>query len=114
MTWRRTQGGARFGWAVPDLDPDTNEVSEHGSFIWTGTGEVRGLGVLVTAGLPSGRIPERATLSLRYHPVRGTMHARVDGGAEVVCCTGLRNDLVPAVIMYRQGDACDVVVRGVF
>ncbi len=41
-----------------------------------------------------------ATISLRYHPAQGTMHIRVNGGAEHSCFTGLRNDIVPAVCIY--------------
>jgi hypothetical protein len=60
--------------------------------------------------LPGGTIRNGATLSLRYDPARGTMHARVNGGAEVLCCSGLPDDLVPAVCLQEQGEECAVVV----
>ena len=112
MTWRRTKGGT-FGWALPDLDPDTDlAYGTDGSFICA-NGSLYGLGIQTRQELPGGTsaIPLGAALSLRYHPAHGTMHARVNGGVEVLCFTDLRNDLVPAVKLYKEGASCAVVVR---
>ncbi len=64
--------------------------------------------------LPRGEIAEGSTLSLRYDPARGTMHARVDGGDEVLCFDQLDHDLVPAVSLREHGDACAVIVSQVY
>ncbi len=111
VTWRLNEGVHMcFGWALPDLDPNTEDAYfNHGSFI-DGTGYLFGLGTKVIQRLPSW-IHAGDTLSLRYDPARGTMHARVNGGAEVLCFTDLRNDLVPAVCLIGQGDSCAIVVR---
>jgi hypothetical protein len=36
-------------------------------------------------------------------------YARVNGGAEVLCFTDLRNDLVPAVCLYNNITTCKIV-----
>ncbi len=98
-----------FGWALPDLNPTTNAAfNTHGSFVYAYNGTVHGLGTKGST-LPGGDIPVRGNISLRYHPARGTMHARVNGGAEHACFTGLRDDLVPAVCFYDQNATCTIV-----
>ena len=112
VTWRRQKGGT-FGWALPDLDPDTGQAhATDGSFICA-NGTLYGSGTRARQELPGGTsaFSVGARLSLRYDPARGTMHARVNGGGEVLCFTGLRNDLVPAVKLYKEGASCAVVVR---
>jgi hypothetical protein len=103
VTWRHEAGGhTMYGWALPDLNPTTDRAFEtHGSFVYAVNGALWGLGTKGST-LPGGAIPVGATLSLRYDPARGTMHARVNGGAEHPCFTDLRNDLVPAVCLYNQ------------
>ncbi len=101
-----------FGWALPDLNPTTNRAFDtHGSFVYVSGGALWGLGTKVPSQLPGGTIAVGATVSLRYDPAQGTMHARVNGGAEVLCFTDLRNDLVPAVCLFDKGDSCAIVVR---
>ncbi len=109
VTWRHGAGThIMFGWALPDLNPTTNDAySNHGSFVYADNGYLYGLGHGST--VPGGRIAVGATLSLRYDPARGTMHARVNGGAEHLCFTSLRNDLVPAVCFYDQNATCAIV-----
>ena len=110
VTWRHAAGASTmFGWAVPDLNPTTdNAYSTHGSFVYAVTGNLFGLGTK-GSNLPGGTIPAGSTVSLRYDPARGTMHARVNGGAEHPCFTDLRNDLVPAVCLYNQNATCAIV-----
>ncbi len=118
VTWRRMGANTCSGWAVPDLDPTTLQAYfTQGSFI-DGIGHLYGVGTKVIMALPSGvvvlpggTVRNGATLSLRYDPARGTMHARVNGGAEVLCFTDLRSDLVPAVCLEDRGDSCAIVVR---
>ncbi len=112
VTWRLIKGdNSCFGWAVPDLDPNTRDTHHsHGSFI-NGSGDFFGLGTQVIGELPNGVFPSGGLLSLRYDPAQGTMHARVNGGAEVLSFTDLRNDLVPAVCLIFQGESCAIVVR---
>ncbi len=109
VTLRQIKGRVWFSWAVPDLDPNEFAIFSHGSFIDFVDGELMGLGTKAINKLPSGAIPDGGTLTLRYYPVRGTMHARVNGGAEVLCFTDLRNDLVPAVCLVNKGDSCAIV-----
>ena len=111
VTWRHAAGAnTLFGWALPDLNPTTNGAySNHGSFVHAYDGSLWGLGTQVISTLPGGAIPVGATVSLRYDPARGTMHARVNGGAEHPCFTGLRNDLVPAVCFLEQNATCAIV-----
>ncbi len=109
VTLRRIKFGFWFGWVVPDLNPDDLSIFAHGSFIDLTDGELKGLGTKAVRKLPSGGIPDGATLSLRYHPAQGTMHARVNGGAEVLCFTDLRNDLVPAVNLVVKGTSCAIM-----
>ena len=98
-----------FGWALPDLNLTTNGAyNTHGSFVYVSGGTLYGLGTKGST-LPGGAIPLGAAVSLRYDPTRGTMHARVNGGAEHPCFTGLRNDLVPAVCFYEQNATCAIV-----
>ncbi len=121
MTWHHTSGPLTcYGWAVPDLNPTTDSAyNTHGCFIDTYAGDLWGMGTMAVAELPEGYvppdgrsvIPEGATLSLRYHPTQGTMHARVNKGTERLCFTDLRNDLVPAVCLVGEGDSCSIVVR---
>ena len=110
VTWRHGAGvNTMFGWALPDLNPTTDRAFDtHGSFVYTSGGGLYGLGTKGST-LPGGDIPLGATVSLRYDPARGTMHARVNGGAEHPCFTGLRNDLVPAVCLYNQNATCAIV-----
>ncbi len=112
VTWRLIKViGSIIGWAVPDLDPNSNcAFMGHCSYIF-GEAYLGGLGTQVIQRLPSGRIFDGDTVSLRYHPARGTMHARVNGGAEVLCFTDLRNDLVPAICLFGKGESCAIVVR---
>ena len=109
VTFRRIKGAFYWGWAVPDLDPTDGAARTNGSFVNFSDGELYGLGTKVIEMLPNGEIPDGGTLSLRYDPARGTMHARVNGGAEHPCFTGLRNDLVPAVCFYEQNATCAIV-----
>jgi hypothetical protein len=109
VTLRQIKGRVWFSWAVPDLDPNDIINFTHGSCIDFEDGELTGLGTKAINKLPSGAIPVGGTLSLRYHPARGTIHARVNGGAEVLCFTDLRNDLVPAVRLFCKGDSCAIV-----
>ncbi len=96
---------------MPDLDPNTNVAYDvHGSFMSADDGKLRGIGATAIDKLPCGEIPDGGALSLRYDPARGTMHARVNGGAEVLCFTDLRTDLVPAACFIDQGDSCVVEV----
>ncbi len=111
VTWRRGAGTAEvmFGWAVPDLNPIAEYACKtHGSFVYAVNGTLWGLGTK-DGNLPGGALPAGGTISLRYDPARGTMHARVNGGAEVLCFTRLRNDLVPAVYFYGQNATCSLV-----
>jgi hypothetical protein len=108
VTWRHTKGMMNyFGWVVPNLDPNTNAAFQtHGSFVSSFRGYLHGLG---TKTEPIGVIPVGATLSLRYDPALGTMHARVNDKEEELCFTDLRNDLVPAVCLVNSGDSCAIV-----
>ncbi len=112
VTWRRLKGNMVYvGWAVPDLNPNSDRAfATHGSFIGL-QGYLDGLGSKVIQKLPSGSVSLGDTVSLRYDPARGTMHVRVNGGAEVLCFTDLRNDLVPAVCLWGNNTSCVVVVR---
>ncbi len=113
VTWRLTIGANTFfGWAVPDLDPNSNNAyNTHGSFVNGVNGRLYGLGTKAIFYLPNYEIPVGATFGLRYDPMRGTMHARVNSDAEALCFTGLRKDLIPAVCIIDQGNSCQVVVR---
>ena len=113
VTWRLIKGdnSAYFGWAVPDLNHNTDDAYiRHGSFIGD-TGHLCGLATQVIQQLPSGSVSLGGTVSLRYDPVRGTMHARINDGAEVLCFTDLRNDLVPAVCLMSNNASCAISVR---
>jgi hypothetical protein len=111
VTWCRKGANMYVGWAMRDLDPNTRDAYRtHGSFIDFLDGKLTGLGTTVVERLPNGGIPEGGTLSLRYNPARGTMHARVNDGDEVFCFIGLRNDLVPAINIVFKGDSCTIVV----
>jgi hypothetical protein len=111
LTWRHVKGeNTYFGWAVPGLNPNTDAaIKSHGSFVWARTGSLYGLGTKALMKLPSGGIPVGATLSLRYDPTLGTMHARTIDGAEILCFTDMRSDLVPAVCLWDKGDSCATV-----
>jgi hypothetical protein len=113
VTWRRTTVTSPFyGWAVPDLGPNTRDAYlSHGSFIG-GDGCLYGLGTVGDYSNDSfwiSGIPKGGTLSLRYNPARGAIYARVNGGAEALCFTDLRNDLVPAVLLFHNGCSCTIV-----
>ena len=111
VTWRCTQGvNTCVGWAVPDLDPNTDcAYRSHGSFISV-SGILFGLGTQAIQELPSCGILEGGTLSLRYNPARGTLYTRANEGVEVLCFTNLRNDLVPAVVLAYPKSSCVIVV----
>ncbi len=97
---------------MPDLDPNTDRAfATHGSYIDVLHGNLDGLGTKTIQQLPSGSVSQGGTLSLRYDPARGTMHARVNGGAEVLCFTDLRSDLVPAISLWGINTSCAIVVR---
>ncbi len=109
ITWHLAVGGATFGWVVPDFHPSSeSSLVPNGACVST-SGELVGVGAKAIAKLPSGGVPVGSTLSLRFHPTRGTMHARVNGGAAVLCFSDLRSDLVPAVRLHDKGDACTVL-----
>ncbi len=141
VNWRFT-GGRKgvalsmwFGWAVPDLDPNTEDpILNHGSFI-SDIGSLSESGTLGrtmvgtlpmrTVGLPRALVEVVGvhgmicTLSLRYDPHQGTIHARFNGApyggfvgddSEVLCFTDLRNDLVPAVFFCGKDASCEIVV----
>ncbi len=117
VTWHQSKHGPStcFGWAVPDLDPNVDKAFRtHGSFVGAYFGELFGLGIHVIRWLPSHAIRDD-TLSLRYDPVAGTMHARVNDGPDVLCFTDLRDDLVPAVCFCSgEEGSCIVVVFDYF
>ncbi len=82
MTVLISRGWLLFGWAVPDLDPNTDDAYiAHGSFIRVFNGMLYGLGTMVISKLPSGGISDGGSLSLRYHPARGRrLHATKENG----------------------------------
>jgi hypothetical protein len=103
-------GNTMYGWAQPTLSAtDSNSYNSYASCIYTSGGTLYGLGTKKIPNLPTSSIPVGATLALRYNPAQGTLHARVNGSAEVLCFSGLANNLVPVVILYGPGDSCVVV-----
>jgi hypothetical protein len=106
VTWKHTTGThTMFGWAQPDLDPNTKDAyNTHGSFVYACNGTMRGLG---SKGRNlNGQIPQGSAVSVRYDPARGTMYVRVDDDVEVAGFTGgMANNLVPAVILYDKDDS---------
>jgi hypothetical protein len=61
--------------------------------------------------LPPGGVKVDDTFSLRYHPVHGTLHARVNDGDEHLCFTNIsdRIPLFPAVCLVNKDDSCTIV-----
>jgi hypothetical protein len=110
VTWRHGGVDALYGWASPDLDPNTKDVyNTHASVVNAHDGTLHsGLGQPGST-LPGGKIAVGATLSLRYAPAQGMMHARVNGGDEHACFTSLPDDLVPAVCFFAQNNTCSIV-----
>jgi hypothetical protein len=113
-TWRlNSDRFLSLGYALPDMDPNLYwAVVTHGSFV-NSQGRLGGLGTKFTGvfpgQLPGGKLAYGSTLSLRYDPLQGTMHARVNSDDEVLCFTDLRDDLVPAVCLVDRGASCTIV-----
>jgi hypothetical protein len=61
--------------------------------------------------LPPGGVKVDDTFSLRYHPVQGTLYARVNDGDEHLCFINIsdRIPLFPAVCFTDAGDSCTIV-----
>jgi hypothetical protein len=109
---RHVAGGhTMYGWALPTLAATTtNGYNTSASCVYTSGGTLYGLGTKKISSVPGGSIPVGATLALRYDPLQGTLHVRINDGAEHTCITaGLANNLVPFVCFHNIGDVCTIV-----
>ena len=133
ITWCLKKRGRRvfFGLAVPEIIRDvehdlkdqfaTSNLAEQnfGFFFGADDGYTR-QGILKWDGkeirkelkqLPPGGVKVDDTFSLRYHPVQGTLYARVNDGDEHLCFTNIsdRIPLFPAVCFTDTDDSCTIV-----
>ena len=101
------------GWGSPTIDPNAENIYSNGTicYLYLPKGNLLyGLaGSNKASGLPVG-LQVGGTLTLRFHPGNGTIHAAVDAGAQVQIISGItQRDLVPIVMFFNQNDQVSVV-----
>ncbi len=111
--------GMFLGWGSPAIDPNAKSVYNSGSVCYfyfacpdvgkgnsAGHNKLFGLGTSTKpSGLPAPGLQVGGTLTLRYHPAHGTIHAAIDDGAPVQIYGGItQRDLVPIVSFFMQND----------
>ena len=128
ITWRHIMGtNTMYGWALPTLAPNDKDAynncgsflaafgsNAHSTALW-GLGEkVERISAVITPG---------ALVTLCYNPEKGTIYGCIteserrkykgllstQDGLNALCFRGVRNDLVPAVLLYGKGDSCVVL-----
>ena len=105
-----------LGWGFPTIDPGGLNVhrlpNAQGCFWFAATGSNNTLWGIGKSGAPSG-LPVLAvgqTVTMRYHPANGTIHASINGGAETLLYSGItQRDLVPVVCFRDASDQVSLV-----